>query len=58
MTKDNRDEIMRKIFLLSILFLLGLAGIVPAREVQSLEQAKALSAENGKPVLLEFVRTD
>jgi hypothetical protein len=49
---------MRKIFLLSILFLLGLAGIVPAQEVQSLEQAKALSTEKGKPILLEFVRTD
>jgi hypothetical protein len=49
---------MRNSLFLSILFLLGISGIVSAQEVQSFQGAMALSAENGKPVLLEFVRTD
>lgn len=38
----------------SVLF----AGAVCAEEVSSFDEAKALSAKTGKPVLLEFVRED
>lgn len=49
---------MRNSIFLSLFLLFGMAGIMSGQEAQSLKQAEALSAEKGKPVLLEFVRTD
>ena len=41
-----------------ILILTGLYTVAGAQQPEAFDQAKALSAELGKPVLLEFVHED
>ena len=52
------DEIMRNSLFWAMLLLFGLTGVLSAQEADSLKQALSISSESGKPVLLEFVRTD
>ncbi|UCD95476.1 MAG: hypothetical protein JSU69_05340 [Candidatus Zixiibacteriota bacterium] len=49
---------MKRIFAFSSVLLFMLGGIAFAEQVRNLEQAKKLSAESGKPILLEFVHED
>jgi len=49
---------MKKTLALFSILLLTLGGPALAAQVKNLEQAKKLSAESGKPILLEFVHED
>lgn len=52
------DVFMKNFLFLALILIWCITGIAFAQETQSLKQAEGLSAENGKPILLEFVRTD
>ena len=49
---------MKKISILFIALLLLTSGAALAKNAESLEQAKTLSANLGRPILLEFVHED
>ncbi len=49
---------MIKLLLSTIAILSAFASSLAASDVQTLSEAQALSAQSGKPILLEFVRSD
>ena len=49
---------MKKIPALLSVMLFALSGPALAGQVNDLEQARRLSSESGKPILLEFVHDD
>ena len=48
----------RPLFCAAAIFLYVLTSAVAAQDAQSYDQAKSLSAAQGKPILLEFFRDD
>lgn len=49
---------MSRYLVSAFIILAGLAAIAISQNAESLSAAKALSQQSGKPILLEFVRSD
>ncbi len=47
---------MKKTIILGFVMIIIFAGMVKAQNPETFEQAKILSAEQGKPLLLEFIQ--